>query len=55
MTGGGFGGCTVSLMERDAVEAFVLAMKAAYRDRFGITPEIYPITAADGAKSERIL
>ena len=26
MTGGGFGGCTVNLMEQDAVEAFVKSM-----------------------------
>lgn len=55
MTGGGFGGCTVSLMEQATVERFVPTVKTAYRERFCIDPEIYPITAADGAKSERVL
>ena len=55
MTGGGFGGCTVTLLEQAAVERFVPAVKAAYLERFGIDAEIYPITAADGAKSERVL
>lgn len=54
MTGGGFGGCTVSLMEQTAVEHFVSTVKAAYLDRFGIDPAIYPITAADGAKGEKL-
>lgn len=52
MTGGGFGGCTVSLMERATVGNFVSTVKAAYLDCFGIDPDIYPITAADGAKGE---
>ncbi|MBQ6432150.1 MAG: galactokinase [Oscillospiraceae bacterium] len=54
MTGGGFGGCTVNLMEPAAVERFVTTMQAAYAERFGFVPEIYPITAADGARSERV-
>lgn len=55
MTGGGFGGCAVALLEPAAVEAFAAAVRTAYRERFGVTPAIYPITAADGAGSERIL
>ncbi len=54
MTGGGFGGCTVSLMEYSAVERFASAVKAAYLDRFGIDPAIYPITAADGAAARAL-
>ena len=49
MTGGGFGGCTVNLMEQDAVEAFVKSMRTAYQSRFGIIPAIYPVTICDGA------
>lgn len=55
MTGGGFGGCTVTLLEQAAVEAFCSTVRAAYRDRFGVTPAIYPITAADGARIVRSL
>ena len=49
MTGGGYGGCTVNLMEQDAVEAFVKSMRTAYQSRFGIIPAIYPVTICDGA------
>ena len=54
MTGGGFGGCTINLMEPSAVDSFISAVQTAYRARFGITPDAYPITAADGARRERL-
>ncbi len=50
MTGGGFGGCTVSLMERGAEQAFIPAIQEAYRQRFHVTPAVYSVTACDGAK-----
>ncbi len=49
MTGGGFGGCTVTLLRADAVPAFRDAIAQAYRTRFGITPAIYPCDPSDGA------
>ena len=48
MTGGGFGGCTVNMVEADAAEAFVDNVRAGYARVTGITPEIYTCTAADG-------
>ncbi len=48
MTGGGFGGCTVNLMERGAVEAFLPAIQERYEERFGRRPEVYAVTASDG-------
>lgn len=50
MTGGGFGGCTVNLVRDDAVDGFRVAVARAYKDRFGITPEIYACQTADGAR-----
>jgi galactokinase len=50
MTGGGFGGCTVNLVEQSHAGAFAAALKAAYVDRFGIAPEIYRCEAVDGAE-----
>ena len=50
MTGGGFGGCTVSLLKPDAVANYVEVISAAYKEKFGIIPEIYNITAEDGAE-----
>ncbi len=50
MTGGGFGGCTVNLVDADAVDEFKVAVAHGYEESFGIHPEIYVCTAADGAK-----
>ena len=52
LTGGGFGGCTVNLVETAATESFQNALAAAYRDRFGITPETYICTPSDGALAQ---
>jgi galactokinase len=41
MTGGGFGGCTVSLVEADAVDRFTETVAHAYRDATGLTPTIF--------------
>ena len=49
MTGGGFGGCTVNLLEPEEVGRFVSAVQAAYHERFGRIPEIYHVSAGDGA------
>lgn len=50
LTGGGFGGCTVNLVEEDKVEAFVKALTSGYKQATGIDAEIYPCHAADGAR-----
>jgi galactokinase len=49
MTGGGFGGCTINLVERDAVEQFVAQVSKGYQQQMDITPEIYVTEANDGA------
>lgn len=49
MTGGGFGGCTVNLVRPEAVAAFRRTVSAAYRRRFGRSPQIYVCSSADGA------
>ena len=48
MTGGGFGGCTINLVESSAVEAFKHTLAARYCEATGRTPEIYVSPAADG-------
>jgi galactokinase len=50
MTGGGFGGCTVNLVERAQSDEFAIYMKEAYRKETGIVPEIYDGTPSDGAR-----
>ncbi len=49
MTGGGFGGCTINLVENRAVEAFVAAVAREYQLRTSLKPEIYTLKAAQGA------
>lgn len=49
MTGGGFGGCTINLVERDADESFCTAIAEGYASQTGIFPEIYICQPAAGA------
>jgi galactokinase len=49
MTGGGFGGCTVHLVEVAAVDGFRHRVAAAYRRETGRTPEILVCEPSQGA------
>ncbi|HEY6338960.1 MAG TPA: galactokinase [Candidatus Sulfotelmatobacter sp.] len=51
MTGGGFGGCTVNLVQSDAAAGFEAHIAATYRQATGITPDIYVCEAAEGAET----
>jgi galactokinase len=50
MTGGGFGGCTVNLVRRDALEIFQQTIAEKYTAATNIAPAIYFSDAGDGAK-----
>jgi len=49
MTGGGFGGCTVNLVDRNRVDTFCAEIADAYRRRTGIEPRIQVSEAGGGA------
>ena len=49
MTGGGFGGCTVSLVEEAVVPQFKAKIREEYLRRTGIEPEVYVSEPSDGA------
>ncbi len=49
MTGGGFGGCTVSIVREESIESFKASITAAYKERTGIDCGIFTADAADGA------
>ena len=49
MTGGGFGGCIVALVQPRAVETLISHLSKTYVDRFGKTPASYVTTATAGA------
>ncbi len=48
ITGGGFGGCTVSIVRDDAVEIFKEKVGAAYQERTGKTADFYVVEIGDG-------
>jgi len=50
MTGGGFGGCTVSLVKDEAVETFITQVGANYEKRTGLKPLFYVAEIGDGGK-----
>lgn len=49
MTGGGFGGCTVSIVETDQVDAFIKTVGTAYETRTGIKADFYVVDIGQGA------
>ncbi len=49
MTGGGFGGCTVNLVNTDDVEQFCETIKSEYKKATDIEPRIYISSASQGA------
>ena len=48
MTGAGFGGCTVSLVEEDKVDAFIENVGTAYKERIGYAADFYVVDIGDG-------
>lgn len=51
MTGAGFGGCAIALVENNRLEDFKLAVAQGYKERTGLTPDFYVTSIADGVKS----
>ncbi len=49
MTGGGFGGCTVSLVKDEAIDTFIAEVGANYEKRIGIKPDFYIAEIGNGA------
>ncbi|MBU2563381.1 MAG: galactokinase [Actinobacteria bacterium] len=50
MTGAGFGGCTVNLIEQNYIDGFKKSIKNEYKKITGIIPDIYVTPPAEGAK-----
>lgn len=49
MTGGGFGGCIVALVDPAALDRFETSLGEAYRARFAIDPSFYRVRPSAGA------
>jgi galactokinase len=54
LTGAGFGGCTVSLVDADRVEEFSRRLGCAYERETGIVADLWTCRADDGASVIRI-
>lgn len=51
MTGGGFGGCTVSLVKDEAIPTFIEKVGKAYEQKTGIKADFYIAEIGDGAQT----
>jgi galactokinase len=49
ITGGGFGGCTVSIVKNDAVDTFLKEVGDKYQEKVGHEAEFYVVDIGDGA------
>lgn len=50
MMGGGFGGCTINLIEKGKAEAFLDTIRREYTRQFGVEFSEYSVQVADGAR-----
>ncbi len=50
MTGGGFGGCTVSLVKEEAIPTFIEEVGKAYTSKTGLKADFYIAEISDGAR-----
>lgn len=50
MTGAGFGGCTVSIVENDKVDNFIKNVGEKYLEKIGYAADFYVVDIGDGAR-----
>jgi galactokinase len=53
MTGGGFGGCTINLVESEYADEFARTISRNYETKTGRTGSVYVCSAAGGAQEEQ--
>ena len=49
ITGGGFGGCTVSIVKNDAIDTFRETLKSEYKKQTGLDAQFYVVDIGQGA------
>lgn len=49
MMGGGFGGCTLNLIETRSIDAFKQRVTTDFEHRFDLSPDMYPVKLESGA------
>ncbi|MBU2701905.1 galactokinase [Sporomusaceae bacterium BoRhaA] len=50
MTGGGFGGCTIAIVENEQIEQFIDQVGRTYKENIGYAASFYIANIGDGAK-----
>ena len=50
MTGAGFGGCAIAIVEKDKVDHFKKNLNDIYREKVGYEATFYTASIGDGAK-----
>ena len=48
ITGGGFGGCTVSIVKDEAIDTFIEKVGATYKSKIGYAADFYVVEIGDG-------
>lgn len=51
MTGAGFGGCAIALVQNDALETVKEAIAKGYKEKIGYDAQLYVATIGDGTKT----
>ena len=54
MIGGGFGGCTISIVKKKGVEGFIRRVSKAYHDTIGYKASFYETSIEDGITIEKL-
>jgi galactokinase len=52
MTGGGFGGAAIALIETEKIAGLESAVQAEFESRGFLKPELFSVIADDGARRE---
>lgn len=50
MTGAGFGGCTITLVENGEIENFISTVGTSYKEKIGYVADFYVVEAGNGAR-----
>jgi len=53
MMGGGFGGCTINIVEKAAVDTFIKEISADYLQKFGVNTTPYTVSIEDGSMLQK--
>ena len=50
MMGGGFGGCTINLVQKEHIDSFIEKVKAIYQEKFNIDLTPISVSISDGTR-----